>query len=257
MQNQFQVTPFFFERYSAELEQVTEPGWALNRPTLPTEGDVQHRLRVVHQPIAAFAAETAARGERPVVVAGDCCAAIPVMAGLRRAGIHPILVWLDAHGDFNTWETSPSGFLGGMPLAMLVGRGEQTLMESVDQPPFPEDQIVLSDGRDLDPLEKEALLSSKITTVNQVEELLSLPQLKDRPLYVHFDTDLTNPDDAPAMSYRSEGGPSAQELKAVFQALADGGQVVAASLSAWNPRLDADGRSRDVCMDLLKTLVSR
>lgn len=101
MQNRFIVTPFFLDEQSPELESLAQPDGHVNKPALP-DGDTQRRLSALHRPIADFVANTLARGERPVSIAGDCCAAIPVLAGLQRAGLNPVLIWLDAHGDFNT-----------------------------------------------------------------------------------------------------------------------------------------------------------
>ena len=103
------------------LEALACPSWRVNRPVLP-EGDPRDRMAIVHEAIAAWVEETLKRGRRPVSIAGDCCTSIGVLAGLQRAGVHPTLIWFDAHGDFNTPETTPSGFLGGMPLAMITGR---------------------------------------------------------------------------------------------------------------------------------------
>ena len=91
----------------------------------------------LHRPLADFIHKTIRQGDRPVSFAGDCCTTLGVVAGLQRADLNPTLIWLDAHGDFNTWETSPSGFLGGMPLAMMVGRGEQTMAETCRTIPLP------------------------------------------------------------------------------------------------------------------------
>jgi arginase len=186
-------------------------------------------------------------------VAGDCCTSLGVLAGLQRAGISPTLIWFDAHGDFNTWETTPSGFLGGMPLAMLVGRGEQTIVEGVGLKPLPEVQVILTDGRDLDPGERLALQSSEVTHLPGVEDLLDFP-LPEGPLYVHFDTDIVDPSEAPAMNYPVAGGPSAETLRRVFRRLAESRQLAAVSLSAWNPALDGNGQSQSACMSLLKKL---
>jgi arginase len=83
-----------------------------------------------------------------VSIAGDCCTSLGVAAGLLAAGIDPTLIWFDAHGDFNTWETTPSGFLGGMPLAMLAGRGEQTIVHGVGLKNLEESNIYLADARE-------------------------------------------------------------------------------------------------------------
>src|SRR5512136_997268 len=98
-------------------------------------------MSVLHQPLAEFTAQTVLHGDRPVSLAGDCCTPLGVLAGLQQAGLVPVLLWLDAHGDFNTWETTPSGFLGGMPLAMLVGRGDQTMAQAVGLRPLPESRV--------------------------------------------------------------------------------------------------------------------
>ena len=178
---------------------------------------------------------TARAGQRPVSIAGDCCATLGVLAGLQRAGVQPTLIWLDAHGDFNTWDTSPSGFLGGMPLAMLAGRGEQTMVRGLGLTPLAEERIILSDARDLDPGEKEAVAHSAVIHLPQVEQLLDYP-LPDGPLYVHFDVDVVDVADVPAVSYPAPGGPSAATLQQVFHHLAQTGRITAVSLSTWNPQ---------------------
>jgi arginase len=253
MNNQFILTPYFLGEHSLELEALAQPGWRLNKP-LATGNTLQERLSVRHQAIADFAAGAIGRGERPISIAGDCCTTIGMLAGLQRAGLNPVVVWLDAHGDFNTWQTSPQGFLGGMPLAMLVGRGEQTMVEAVGIRLVAEERVILSDARDLDPAEEQALAASDVHHLSDPRDLLTHPLLGE-PFYLHFDMDLVNPNDAPAMSYRTPGGPSAAELRSIFRALAQTGRVAAVSVATWNPELDGNGQSRKVCMDLLQTLI--
>ena len=253
MKNQFILTSYYLTAPLSGLETLIQPGWAHNTLELPP-GDKQEQMSALHFPLANWIAETAQQGYRPVSLAGDCCAAIPVLAGLQRAGIVPTLIWFDAHGDFNTWETTPSGFLGGMPLAMLVGRGEQRMCEAVGLRSLPENQIILTDARDLDPGERESVAGSGMTHLREVTELFTHP-LPDRPIWVHFDTDVLRPEDAPAMNYLTPGGPSAGTLREVFRHLADTGRVIAVSVSAWNPDLDADGKSQKVCIALLETLL--
>jgi arginase len=253
MHNRFIVTPFALDEPSSELEGLAQADWLINKPELPAE-DLQSRLSILHRPIADFVADTVAHGDRPVSIAGECCTPIGVLAGLQRAGLNPVLLWLDAHGDFNTWETSPSGFIGGMPLAMLVGRGEQTMTKRVGLNSIAEAQVILSEGRDLDPGEKQALAQSGVHHIVDCRTLLDHP-LIGNPLYLHFDVDIVNPNDAPAMSYPTEGGPSAAELRTIFRSLAQQGNVAAVSMATWNPILDADGHSQIVCMELLHTLI--
>ena len=78
----------------------------------------------------------------------------------------------------------------------------------------------------------------------------------DRPIYVHFDTDIVNPLDAPAMNYVAPGGLRAEELRKVFRHIAQTGLVKAVSVSSWNPELDEGGRTKDISLNLLQELTS-
>ena len=253
MHNRFIVTPFFLDEPYSELESLAQADWLINKPVLSNE-DARCRMSELHQPISDFVMNTIARSDRPVSIAGDCCATFGVLAGLQRAGINPTLIWLDAHGDFNTWETTPSGFVGGMPLAMLVGRGDQTMTKRIGLHPISETQVILTDGRDLDLMEKQALAKSGVHHLVDSRFLLNHPLVANPP-YLHFDVDIINPNDAPAMSYCAQGGPSFVELQAIFRSLAKTGRVVAVSMAAWNSKLDKDGHSRAVCMELLHSLI--
>lgn len=254
MVNRFIVSPFFLNQSLPELTRPAKPDWVINTPDLSGDGSQEH-MSVIYRSLARFVEETAGKGERPVSIAGDCCTAIGLLAGLQHALINPTLIWFDAHGDFNTWETTPSGFLGGMPLAMLVGRGEQTMPSAVGLKALREDRVILTDGRDLDSGERESVMGSDLIYLADVAALLDYP-LPQGPLYVHFDADILNPDEAPAQNYSAKGGPSSMVLKAVFRRLAQSGQVVAVSLSSWNPKLDKDGKSQKIGLSLLETLIN-
>jgi arginase len=253
MSYRFLISPFNLDQPLPELELLAEQDWELSKPSLP-QVDMQRRMSLLHRPIADFVARTIGRGDRPVVIAGDCCASIGMMGGLQRAGIRAALIWFDAHGDFNTWETTPSGFIGGMPLAMLVGRGEQTMIEAAGISPVREKDVFLMDARNLDPGEKAALKSSEVHHFVDSDSLLRHVS-RDRSLYVHFDTDVVSPQDAPAMTYCAPGGPRARDMADLFHALAETGQVAAVSMCTWDTKLDRDGRSRETCMKLLQTLL--
>jgi arginase len=253
MNDQFILTPYFLDEPLPDLSTLAGPDWQRNAPEL-TGNDKQRRMTALHRSLAQRVATAVSDGKRPVSVAGDCCAVLGALAGLQQAGVQPTLIWFDAHGDFNTWETTPSGFLGGMPLAMLVGRGEQRMVKGVGLTPLPEEKVILSDGRDLDPEEAAAVAASAVRHLPDVASLLTYP-LPDGPLYVHFDADIVDPADAPAMSYPAPGGPTPETLRQAFQRLAATGQVVAVSVSTWNPALDRDGRSKTAVMSLLRALL--
>ena len=251
----FILTPFFLDQPLPGLESLLDPEWIVNKPLLPDD-EPQARMVELYKPLAQLVTTVLKSGELPVSVAGDCCSSIGILAGLQLAGVDPTLVWFDAHGDFNTWETTPSGFLGGMPLAMLVGKGEQTIMVGVGTGVLREEQVVLSDARDLDPGEREAVAGSNLVHLQNVRDLLEY-QPPPGPIWVHFDTDVIDPAEAPAMNYPAHAGPSVADLREVFSYLAATGQVTAVSISTWNPELDPDGTSQDVSVGLLMELIKQ
>jgi arginase len=253
LNNRVILSPSFLDEALPELESLAKPDWIINNPAL-SDGKKQSRISAIHKPLADFVSKAISADVRPVSIAGDCCTAIGVLAGLQYAGINPSLIWFDAHGDFNTWETTPSGFLGGMPLAMIVGRGDQSMPEAVNLNTLPENQVILADARDLDPGERKFVDQSALVHLTSVEALLKHP-LPAGPIYVHFDTDVVSLRESPAHNYPAQGGPSSSVMQSVFSRLAQSEQVIAVSISSWNPNLDKDKKSENISMSLLQTLV--
>ena len=250
------LSPYFLDQPSDDLRAlVAHDARVVTRPLPP--GEPLARMGLLYDALAGEVAAALAAGQRPVAMLGDCCATIGVLAGLQRAGQQPALVWLDAHGDFNTYDTTPSGFLGGMPLAMAVGLGDDTLLRATGLRPWPADKVLLADGRDLDPGERDNLAALAIRRVPDLEQLLSPAALPGGPLYVHFDVDVIDPADAAAMNYPAPGGPSAQTVSDVLRALAATGRIVAISVSLWEPSLDPDGHTQAVVQAALNALLGR
>lgn len=246
------VTPYFLDQPLPGLAPAGDDGARINRPHLPG-GATMARMSAIHAPLRDFVAQTASAGDRPLSLAGDCCTAIAVLAGLQRAGIDPALIWFDAHGDFNTFETSPGGFLGGMPLAMLAGRGDQTLMRAMAATPMAETRIVLTDARDLDAGEAKALAASRVTHLPDIAQLMDF-RLPDGPVYIHFDTDIITASEMPAQNYPVAGGPGSALVRQVFRHLAENCPIVAISVSSWNPALDTGGASAKTGLATLAAL---
>jgi arginase len=245
------ISPNTFTRICSPLflDKETQATWALSGPgdilikSGPGPGDQAESLAPIHMELADTVATVTREGGQPFCVVGDCCQVIPVMAGLERGGIRPTLIWLDSHGDFNTWETTPSGFLGGMPLAMLTGRGDQRLMQAVGLEPIADTRVVLADGRDLDPGERILVEKSAITFVPTVDAL-DAAALPDGPLHVHFDADIIDAGEAPGFLYPVKGGPSAKRMRAVLESLMKTGRVVSFSICAsWDGAKDPDGKT--------------
>jgi arginase len=249
------LTPTLLARPVPGLDAVAgRGGWTLNTPP-PPDGDEMTRTGVVLAALAALVEQAARAGERPVALGGDCCQPIAVMAGLARAGVRPLLLWLDAHGDFNTHDTTISGFVGGMPLAMLTGHGRRDFLQAVQLEPIPERDVVLTDARNLDPREEALLAGSSVRRLASLDEAIAvLPP--GRPVYVHVDVDIVDGAELPALSYPEPGGPSKAAVSRALAHLRDTRDVVAVSMTSWSPALDADGTAADYCLGLLDTLTA-
>jgi arginase len=221
--------PFFMGNRLQGLD-VPQPHKAI-QPELAA-GSEMDRMAMLYQHVA----DAVEADDEPVLYCGDCCAMLGVVAGVQRKGIDPVLVFFDAHGDFNTWETTPSQFIGGMPLAMVTGRGDQSIVAACGIKPLADGDAFLVDGRDLDPEEAAMLTRSDVAIVPVPEIAAAVPT--DRPLYVHVDIDVVDPEEVPAVSYPAPGGPSAEAVAKAVAELAATGNVVAFSLTTWNPALD-------------------
>lgn len=255
MPNQFLLTPYVLHQHSPSLSQLAGSGWQKNEPTFVGNAHSDRMMVVLHRQIATFVSDNVERGHRPVSISGDCCSTIGVVAGLQRAGLDPAVVWLDAHGDFNTHETTISGFVPGMALAMITGRGDQTFVRSASCRPVRDERVFLADGRDLDPAERALLQQSSVRHLTDSSALVgSVPA--DQPLYVHFDTDFLNPIDAPSMSFPAAGGPRLDEALAVARGLARTERIAAVSMTAWKLDGDPDRMTARACLQVLDALLS-
>ena len=181
----------------------------------------------------------------PFALLGECTLAPAVIAGLRRAQPDLALVWLDAPGDLNTPETTPSGFLGGMPLAILAwlvsrrparrrraGAGACRGPGRARRRPRPRPRRA-----------KRRSSPSRLVVADDVAAALAgLPA--DAPLHLHLDGDVLDPLDAPGVDFPAPGGWRLSARVDEMAALAATGRVVGVSLCCGNPRRDPDGPRR-------------
>ena len=181
----------------------------------------------------------------PIVLAGNCNAALGVLAGL---GPHTGVVWLDAHGDFNTPQTTRSGFLDGMTLATATGRCWTEMARSIEGfEPVPDEAVVLLGARDLDPGEEAALARSKVirlsadaATIGIQSVLQSLSQ-EMAQFYLHLDMDALDPIEGRANSYSARGGFSSTDLQTLLSRIAGKLPIKALTIAGYDPSYDKDG----------------
>jgi arginase family enzyme len=164
----------------------------------------------------------------PALVAGDCSIALTTLPALARNRPDAKVLWLDAHGDFNTPDTTSSGFLGGMCLAGACGRWDAGL----GQEPLPVERLVLCGVRDLEDPEREALERGRVTVIGAALETLVyvVNALDDAPVYVHLDLDVLDPEVMPAR-YPSGGGLSQEKLYDLLDAVAEACEVVGVEIT--------------------------
>ena len=190
----------------------------------------------------------------PVVFANDCTSCLGMAKGLEARS--PAVLWYDAHGDFNTPETTPSGFLGGMPLAALVGRGNQHWLRGMDLAPIAEREVFITDVRNLDP-EEAVMLRNSDVSVFETLDALDAASLPDRPLYIHFDTDVIDCAAMPAMSYPEPGGPTLQEGMSSLRRTLESGNAAGILFSLWNNTLEGSDVALSATLQLVRTLKRR
>jgi arginase len=226
-------------------EQVADLGIPADRTVVTPlpPGDAWSRMAAQYDSVAEAVAAVVRQGGRPTVVSGDCTTSLGTMAGLQRAGLDPAIVWFDAHGDLQTPETTTSGYLGGMPLRLLVGYRRDIIADRLGLGDVTEERVLLVDARDLDPPEVEYLSSAAIRRCS-VDDLSS-GDLPDGPLYLHVDFDVVDPGELPGLLFPAPGGPSLDAVAdAVHRVLATGRVAAFGAACTWQPGHDAAGRVR-------------
>lgn len=215
-------------------------------PDTPTASlAVARELRPLVQ--QAVAAE-----QLPVVFAGSCDASLGVLAGFEHARCGA--VWIDAHADFNTPESSVSGFFPGMSLATIVGHCHRDLWAQIgDGTPIAEEATIVLGVRDLSPEEERKRLErSAVGVVSwrdgrpQGDVSAALDELATRveEVYLHVDNDAFDPSVAPGIvDHPVPGGLSLEEMETSIRAVAARFRIRAAALTTYVPARDPDGRT--------------
>ncbi|MGD0881047.1 MAG: arginase family protein [Acidimicrobiales bacterium] len=244
------LLPWHLTDALADLNVTLPPGTVRIDGHPGATGEPWKNLIGVYAPLAdAVAAEDGLT----VVLSGDCVTLLAVLAGVQRRGLRPSLVWFDAHGDFHTESTTTSGYLGGLPLAKAVGRGDLTLPEALGLEPLDEGTVTLVDGRDLDPAEVAALADSDVTHVPVAT--FDTSRLPEGPVVVHVDVDVVDPAEVAGLRFPAPGGPSLRDVVAAVSAVVRDRPVVALDIGAtWRPENTTRTQTDAVLSALLSTI---
>ncbi|MDE1858229.1 MAG: arginase [Thaumarchaeota archaeon] len=209
------------------------------------------------------------RGYFPLVLGGDQSASIGALAGLARSDPRQGIIWLDAHGDFNTVKTTPSGNIHGMALAAILGYGHPKLSKLGGvSPKAVEKNTVLIGGRSFDPQEADAISKSKMTvfTMKDVDELGMRKVISEAikiagsgvdNVHLSFDVDVVDPRDAPGTGTPVRGGITYREAHLAMEMLSDSEMVTSAEFVEVNPILDTSNHTAELAVELALSLFGK
>jgi arginase len=217
--------------------------------------------------------ELAGRGALPVLLGGDHSFAMGSIAGMaahhRQQGRRIGLVWFDAHADSNSPETTPSGNIHGMPLAVALGIGEPSLTRLAGFTPMVDAAHAALVGiRDVDPGERENVKKSGIGAFTMrdidehgmrwvMEQAIGRAATDTAGIHVSFDLDAMDPDYAPGVGTPVRGGISYREAHLAMEMLADTGKVLSVEFTEVNPILDQRNGTAKLGVELLTSLLGK
>ena len=224
-------------------------------------------VREVCAKVCEKAGEMISRGAFPVYLGGDHSISIGTVSGVAGAGRTGV-IWLDAHADFNTHETSPSGNIHGMPLAVLTGLGQQGLVNiGGDGASVRPEDVVLIGLRSVDSQEQDLLRSVGVRsyTMKEVDAYgaarVVRQALKDlshlERVHLSFDLDALDPEVAPGVGTPVRGGLTYREAHLVMELINESGIVTSLDVVEVNPILDLKNGTAELAVELVASLMGR
>ncbi len=216
--------------------------------------------------LATVIAEISKSGSIPIVLGGDHSIGMGTIAGLARAGHRVGVIWVDAHGDINTPETTPSGNVHGMPFAVALGLAED---------PFPKGLRGNTDGsaavllgiRDIDPGERANIKRSGVTPITMsdidrvgiaasMEKAIAVASKGDG-IHLSLDMDAIDPDEAPGVGTPVRGGLTYREAQLAMEMLAACGKLRSIEVCEVNPILDRENRTATLAVELIASALGQ
>src|SRR5271169_863006 len=216
---------------------------------------------------AELVLKTLEAGKTPVVLGGDHSVAVGTVSGvsefLRRQNQKLGLLWIDAHTDINTPESSPSGNVHGMPLAAIMGLGPPELANIFGfSPKVAPENCVLVGVRDIDAAEKENVRKAGIEVYTMrdidergmrtvMEEALRAAGRGTAGYHVSLDMDWVDPEDAPGVGTPVRGGATYREAHLAMEIIADHGRLLSFEVVEVNPVIDEHNRTAELAVELI------
>lgn len=243
--------------------------------SIDTADKTRHYLRTITEVCSAtrdMVDRCLTAGNLPLTLGGDHSVAIGSLFGVnsfyRRAGKPIGVIWFDAHADMNTPETSPSGNIHGMPLAVLLGRGHPELLKIGGNQVLSPTNVVLIGIRSVDESEKAFCRSSGIRLITMrevdekgvkavIQEAIQLASAGTAGIHVSFDLDVIDPIHAPGVSTAEDGGFTHREAHLALELIADSGHLRSLDWVELNPLNDVDHASSKLSVDLIQSALGK
>lgn len=246
---------------------VSNPIWIDLPKSERTRDSVTNLGNIAKRSSAAIKEALAQENNFVLVLEGDCTHAVGAIGGLAQAKGSPGVVWFDAHGDMNTWETTTTGFLGGLPYAVALGwdLDDWRLAAGLNKPVRPQAAALIG-ASDLDPAEIEALQLHPILRMDAVEMVqpgvakrlqsaLQPRATEAKAWYLHIDLDIAGPEENPGNLTPAPHWPPRQHIIEAARATAQTVPVNVASIAVYNPSGDPDGRGARLGLDMAMAIV--
>jgi arginase len=219
--------------------------------------------------LAAIVERASGPDDLPLVIGGDHSIALGSITGAVKARGPVGVIWIDAHPDFNTDQTTPSGNIHGMPLAALSGFGDKRLVEIGGfSPKISPAQIAIVGARDIDPGERDLLREAQVHvfTMKDVDRIglsgaiaqaLEIATTGTNGLHVSFDMDSLDPREAPGVGTPVRGGITYREAHLTMELIADSGKLTSLDVVEVNPILDQENRTANLAVELILSALGK
>jgi len=223
----------------------------------------------VCEELAKVVTDTLQSGEFPLVLGGDHSIALGSIAGVTHMHKNVGVIWIDAHADFNTYETTPSGNIHGMILAASVGIGESRLTNMGGwSPKVNKQNIVIVGARDLDPNEQVRLREHaiRVFTMSDIDQkgisdvmrqAITIAGQGNDGIHLSLDMDALDPKEAPGVGTPVKGGLTYREAHLAMEMIADSKQLVAMDVVEVNPILDRENATALLAVELVLSALGK
>ncbi|HSS19325.1 MAG TPA: arginase [Pyrinomonadaceae bacterium] len=244
--------------------------------SVPDPSDKLKHLREISRACRELAEKTEAvldSGGLPVVLGGDHSIAIGSLSGFssycKKQNVQPGLIWFDAHADMNTPESSPSGNIHGMPLAVLLGYGTAELTDIANFKPKLDPKLCVHIGaRDIDRGEREliAQLGFRFMTMREIDErgmsacideAIAIASAASGGYAVTFDVDALDPGDAPGSGTLVRGGLTYREAHLAMEKIAEAGGMRSLEVVEINTALDVNNKTAELGVELILSALGK